>query len=184
MTTVESILVQAEKREKEYDWLGAVESYTKALGAIPEHDSSKKAQVCELLGNALYRAAMQSQNRKEFRERMRRAITSYEEADRLYIESNERLGIANTSRCKGMVALIGSWIRPTVPDKKRLIKECWTMMKRALRAFEDNEIAHEYGKTYNQLAANVDFSFFLEWNYHSRVRMMKEAVRHGNKAIG
>ena len=31
VSTVESILVQAEKREKEYDWLGAVESYTKAL---------------------------------------------------------------------------------------------------------------------------------------------------------
>jgi hypothetical protein len=162
VSTVESILVQAGKREKEYDWLGAVESYTKALVAIPEHDSSKKAQVCELLGNALYRAAMQSRNRKEFREKMRRAITSYEEADRLYIDSNERLRIAKTSRCKAMVALIGFWIAPSVSDKKRLIKECWTLTKRALSAFEENEIAHEYGKTYNQLAANVDFGFFLE----------------------
>lgn len=183
VSTVEPILVQAGKREKEYDWLGAVESYTKALAAIPEHDSSKKAQVCEFLGNAFYRAAMQSQNRKEFRERMRCAITSYEKADRLYIDSNERLKIAKTSRCKAMVALIGSWIAPSVSDKKRLIKECWTLMKRALRVFEENESAHEYGKTYNQLAANVDFGFFFEWDYHSRESMIKEAVEFGNKAI-
>jgi hypothetical protein len=183
VSTVESILVQAGKQEKEYDWSGACASYTKALVAIPENDSSKKAEVCELLGNALCRNAMQSHNQKEFREKMHQAITSYEEADRLYIDSNERLRIAKTSRCKAVVALIEFWIAPTVPDKKRLITECWTLTKRALTVFEENKSAHEYGKTYNQLAANVDFGFFLEWDYHSRETMMREAVEYGNKAI-
>lgn len=58
---VEEILHQAEQLEKEYDWLGATESYEKAFNLLSEDDFSKKGNVTERLGYALYCAAFQTE---------------------------------------------------------------------------------------------------------------------------
>jgi hypothetical protein len=59
-SSVEEILHQAERLEKEYDWLGAADSYEKALNLLPEDDFSGKAENYERLGYAVYRAAFQA----------------------------------------------------------------------------------------------------------------------------
>jgi hypothetical protein len=52
---VEEILHQAEQLEKEYDWLGAAESYEKALNLLPQDDFLKRGENHERLGYAFYR---------------------------------------------------------------------------------------------------------------------------------
>ena len=44
---MEEILHQAEQLEKEYDWLGAAESYEKALNLLSEDDFSRKGDINE-----------------------------------------------------------------------------------------------------------------------------------------
>jgi hypothetical protein len=53
---VEEILNQAERLEKEYDWLGAAESYEKALKLLPIDDFSGIGETCERLGYVPFNA--------------------------------------------------------------------------------------------------------------------------------
>jgi len=64
---MEEILHQAERSEKEYDWLGAAESYENALSLLPEDDSSRRGEIHERLGYAFYRFAFQAESSDEFR---------------------------------------------------------------------------------------------------------------------
>jgi hypothetical protein len=78
--SVEPILGQAGKKEKEHDWWGAVESYKEALALVSEKDSTKMGEISERLGYAFYRAAFQGESTDEFRESTRQAIVNYEKA--------------------------------------------------------------------------------------------------------
>jgi hypothetical protein len=73
---VEEILHQAEQLEKEYDWLGAAESYKRALNLLSEDDFSRKSEVTERLGYAFYRFAFQAESNDEFRQRLRQAVAN------------------------------------------------------------------------------------------------------------
>ena len=86
---MEEILHQAEQLEKEYDWLGATESYEKALNLLPEDDFSRKGETHERLGYAFYRFAFQAESKDEFRERLRQSIVHYEKAMEFFGKLNE-----------------------------------------------------------------------------------------------
>lgn len=81
---MEEILHQAEGLEKKYDWLGAAESYEKALKLLSEDDFSRKGDTNERLGYALYRAAFQAESNSGFKERMPQAVSAYEKAKGFY----------------------------------------------------------------------------------------------------
>lgn len=181
--TLESVLDHVKDLEREYDWSEATNSYVEALTIVPERDSSKRAEICERLGYALYRAAMQSDSHREFVEKLNQAIEGYKQADKFYAFSRERLKAARMLRCEAMIAYVGYWLTSNVTDKKRLIKESWTLTRQALQALKDAEANFEYGKTYNQLSTSVDFCFFLEQDYRDRKSIVNEAVEHGERAI-
>ena len=81
---VEVILARARAQEREYDWLGATESYKSALGLVPEQNFSAKGDIYERLGYAFHRAAMQAESVDDFRDRMFQAVGSYEKAKEAY----------------------------------------------------------------------------------------------------
>jgi len=180
---VEEILHQAERLEKEYDWLGAIESYDKALSLVREDDFSTKSRIHVLLGYASYRAAFQVESNNDFGKRMRQAIVSYEKAKELYGKSDMPLNKPRTLRCDAMTAYMSHWLASEVPEKKRLLNECWRLTKESLKAFEEISDGFEYGKTYNQLSTSAFFGFFFERDFQPRERVMREAVEHGERAI-
>ncbi len=75
----DAFLSQAVEREKQYDWLEAAQSYRKALGLVPKSDFSRASEIHERLSYALYRSAFQTEDLKEFRNRMAEALADYEE---------------------------------------------------------------------------------------------------------
>ena len=179
---METILGDARKQEREYDWLGAVESYKKALDLVPEQDFFKMGEIYEQLGYAFYRAGMQAENMHEFRKRMSLASANYEKAKEFYRSLSERGKAPRTFRCDAMIAYLKHWLMAEVPEKKRLLDDCWRLTKECLRAFEEAENAWEYGKTYNQLSNSAFFGFALEWDYQARKKIVKEAFEHGERA--
>ena len=75
---MEEILHRAERLEKEYDWVGAAESYEKALNLLPQDDFSKIEEIHERLGYAFYRLAFQAGSNNAFRDRLHQSVVAYE----------------------------------------------------------------------------------------------------------
>jgi tetratricopeptide (TPR) repeat protein len=182
-SSLETIMNSAEKKEKEYDWSGAVESYKKALGSLSEQDSRRTSEIHERLGYALCRTAFQAEKNDEFRERLHQSVVSYGQAKELCQKLGEPTKMARALRCDAMIAYTGYWLASEVPEKKRLLNECWRLSKEAMKAFKEAGDAWEYGKTYNQLSNSVVFDFCLEPDFRARETMMRETVEHGEQAI-
>ena len=180
---MEEILHRAERLEKEYEWLGAVESYEKALKLMPEDDFSRKGETWEWLGYAFYRAAFQAENKDEFRRRLHQAIEDYEKAKELYQRLNGLKKTGTVLRSDAMKAYMGYWLASEASEKKKLLNDCWRLTKGALEAFDTAGIGLNYGKTFNQLSVSAILEFTLESDFQARVRTMKEAVGCGEKAI-
>jgi tetratricopeptide (TPR) repeat protein len=180
---VEETLHQAEGLEKEYDWCGVAKCYEKAIGLMSAEDSSRMSEAQERLGYASYRAAFQVENNNEFMERMRQAVAAYENARKFYGRLNGSAKTPRILRCDAMIAYMGYWLASEVPEKKRLINECWKLTKESLKTFEEAGAALEYGKTYNQLSASACFGFFFERDLQPRERVVREAIERGERAI-
>ncbi|MGA2767242.1 MAG: hypothetical protein ABSF24_02860 [Candidatus Bathyarchaeia archaeon] len=178
----ESILDQAFQREKSFDWLGAVECYRKARGIVSIHDFLRVGDIHESGGYALHRAAMQAEGPNEFRERMRQAVAEWEKAKECY-GSLGKIEKTRAVRCDAMIAYSSSWLTSETSEKKRLLDESWRLTKECLTAFDKAENPREYGRTYNRLLAGALYGFLLEWDYHARLKRMKEALEHGERAI-
>jgi len=180
---VEEILHQAERLEREYDWLRATELHEKALNLLPQDDFSKIGEIHERLGYAFYHFAFQAERKDEFRDRLRQSAVAYEKAVEFYGKLNEPVKTPRTSRCNAMIAYIGYWLAPEAKEKKKKIDECWRLTKEALAAFKEAGEGWEYGRTHNQLSSSVVFAFCLDWNFQAREKMMREAVENGEQAI-
>ena len=181
--SAESVLGQIAQQEKEYDWLGAAESYQKALVLVPKQDFLKLGEIYERLGYAFYRSAMQAESQEEFREKTRQAVVNYEKAREFYGHLSESVKKARMLRCDAMIAYVDYWLASNVHEKRRLLDECWRLAKESLKAFEESGELCEYGKTYSQLSASPIFIFTFESNFKSREKVMREAVEMGETAI-
>ncbi len=179
----ESILSQIGQQEKEYDWLGAAESYKKALVLVPKQDFLKLGEIHERLGYAFYRAAMQAESQEEFKNRMCQGVANYERANEFYEHLSESARMARMLRCDAMIAYVDYWLSSDVPEKKRLLDECWRLAKESLKAFEKSGEPCEYGKTYSQLSSSAISIFTFEPDFESREKVMREAVECGERAI-
>ena len=180
---MEEILHRVEQLERNYDWLGAAESYKKALALLSENDFSWKADVNERLGYAFYRFAFQAETNEEFKNRLHQSTVAYEKAAEFIEKSNESVKAAKKSRCNAMISYICYWLTPEAKEKKIKIDECWTLTKEALAAFKEADEDWEYGKTHNQLSSSVVFAFSLNWDFQARQKMIREAVESGEQAI-
>jgi tetratricopeptide (TPR) repeat protein len=182
-SAVEEILNQAERLEKEYEWLGAAEAYAKALKLLPQDDFSRRGETYEGLGYAFYRAAFQAENNDEFRQRLRQATVDYDKAKESYQKLNDPAKTGRALRCNAMNAFIGYWLATEAHEKKKLIDECRILASEVLKALEKTGGRLEYGKTFNQFSKSIDFSFCLEWDGQTRERILRDAAGFGELAI-
>jgi tetratricopeptide (TPR) repeat protein len=180
---LEDILNHAERLEKDYDWLRAAECYEKALKLLPEDDLSGRGETHEWLGYAFYRATFQAESCDQFKQRLHQAIADYEKAREHYQRVNEPKKAGRVLRCQAMIAYLSFWLTSDVPEKKRLLGECWSLTKKGLNAFEGSGEPCEYGKTYSELSGSAIFIFTFEPDFKSRAKVMREAVESGEMAI-
>lgn len=177
------ILHQTERLEMDHNWAGAAESYEKALNLLPPNDVSKKGETHERLAYALYRAAFQAESVEDFRNEMRQVVASYERAKEFYTKLGGQREKTRMIRCDAMIAYAGYWLTSDIPEKKRLLEECWSLTKESLEAFREVGNGLEYGITYNQLSNSPVLGFCFQWDFQTREKLIKEAVEHGEQAI-
>lgn len=177
------ILSGAQAKEGKCDWLGAIDCYKKVELAVSSRSYFELANVFEKLGYAHYRLAMQSGSNDEFRARSSRAIDYYKKANQYYFKLDEPTQKLRMLRCKAMIAYINYWLASGVVNRKTCVNECWRLTRKALQTFGNTDATLEYLTTYNQLVDSALFAFFLEWDFHSRERIGKEAMDFGERAI-
>jgi len=176
---VEAILSQAIERERDYDWMSAVELYHTAISMVPEQDILKTGEIHERIGYGLFRAAAQADSVEEFKKRMQMSVESYEKAAELF----ERVEPARGLYCKAMARYSDSWFVEDPSRKKELLDDCWRLMKEALGGFDAAEDQLGYGKAFRTLS-------FCLWDrepsaedWRERKRVIEETIRYGKNAI-
>ncbi len=180
---VDAILTQANTKEKEYDWLGAAETYAKGLDSMPAQNFS--GELHERWGYAFRKAAMQAEDVNEFKNRMNKAAAHYGKALEAYerISDSRMTTDAKRLRCDASKAYVEHWLALDSFEKKKWLDECWKLATGSMRAFEKAEERSEFAKTFVQLSDAAIFLFTRESDFNSREKVMQEAVECGEKAI-
>ena len=179
---LQPILAKASQQEKEYDWMGAVESYRKAVALLTENDA-ERGKVFEKLGYGHYRAAMQAESINGFREKMSRAIEEYETSRELYSKLSGPGTAARSLRCQAMKSYLAFWLASQAAEKKRQVDESWRLTKEAMKSFQEADELLEFSRTYNQLVTTAFFGFALDPIFESAKKTVAEAVEQGDRAI-
>jgi len=180
---VEEVLSQAREREQEYEWLEAIECYRKTRSLAAKRISLRKGEICEAMGYAFFRAAMQAENVGQFRTRCAETVECYEEARDSYDELDSPLTKGRVLRCKSMIAYLNYWLASELSERRRLIELCWGLAKEALNSFFEAGAGSEYGRVYNQLSVGAGFHFALQIDHDARETTVREAIECGERAI-
>jgi tetratricopeptide (TPR) repeat protein/KaiC/GvpD/RAD55 family RecA-like ATPase len=179
---VEEILHQAERLEKEYDWVGAVGLYEKALKLLRQDDFSKMMEIHERSGYASYRSAFQAESNDKFRERLRQAVLGYERTKELHGRLNESAKMPSMLRCDAMIAYIGYWLASEGPEKKALLDEGCRIEREVLKAYQEEGNQLELGKACIRLAGILSDRLDLELDVQTRENILEEAISLGERA--
>jgi hypothetical protein len=164
--SVEEILSEATRLEKEYEWLQASELYEKALGMVDEGDYFRRGEIWEKVGHSLHRAAFQAESREEFLERLGKAVKAYEVARGLYDKVSDERGTGRALRCGAVARYLEHWIEVDPSEKLRLLNEGQELERDALTAFQGIENMLEYSRTYNmlpELTLHISCREFEQW---------------------
>jgi hypothetical protein len=184
-SAVEEIVHQAERLEKEYEWLKAAESYEEALKLIPDNDCLRIGQIYEHVGQTFHRAAMQAESQEEFRERLQRSIGAYEKAHGFYGGLIAKEKTALMLRCEAVIKYLGYWLTAVPSEKRKLLDECLELAKSALAVFRDSGSKLEFSRTYNELRLVFIFRLWLslEWEWNNAKSIVETGVEWGERAL-
>lgn len=182
-SSVDVILSQGREQEKRYDWPGSIELYSKALDLVHETDSSKKAQIQEKIGYALYRTAMQAESQEEFSERMQRAIEAYDKASSFYEKSVKEQKEGRMFRCGAVAKYLSYWLTSAPSEKRKLLDDSLDLEGKALAVFSESGDTLEYGKTYGGLPLIFWLRYILEWDRQISKSILEKGLELGEKAL-
>jgi len=181
--SLESILSDAEQKEREYDWSEAAKSLDRASRLVPPQDFLKMGEIYERLGYAFYKTAMQAEGKNAFGVACHKAVENYGKSKEFYGMISESSGKCKMLRCDAFAIYVGYWLAPKASEKKRLLDDCWRLTKECLKAFEEARDYGGYGRTFAQLSTSALYGFFLERNFQARQKTTREAIEYGEKAI-
>ncbi len=176
---------KAKEKERDYEWLQAVEPYGKASRLLlDENNLSNAAELQELMGFCFYRAAFQAQTSTEFRRLLKRAIQAYEMESEILEKAKEENGLAKIDHAHALVAYMRSHLETNFSKKKELANKWWLLEKQVLKTYEASGDLHSAGRICNNIIewSIYDRFLFID-NFFERERIFKEAIRLAEKAI-
>ncbi len=183
-SSLDSLLNRAREEEKRYEWLQAAKLHQKASNLVlKDNDFSKAAAFTGRIGFCFCRAAFQAQTNVEFKERLKLAIQAYEKEIRILEKSKEENKHAKIKQAKALATYVRSWLETSVPQKKELLDEWWTLENQVLEAYESIGDLHSVGVVCTDM---IEFSLYARlWlsNHSEEVRLEEEALRLAEKAI-
>ena len=178
------LLVCVEKKEKEYDWIGAGEFYEDILRrSLKQQDFLRAGEAAERIGYCLQRGAMQAKSRAEFEKRIKLAIGTYRRAQHIYESSSHQAKAGRELRSMAVANYLSYWLAPRGVEKRKLLDECIELESKALAQFELDGNMLEYCKTYNALWLVFYLRGFLEWDRHALLRLIRRGTEWGKKTV-
>jgi len=177
---LQDVLNQAEAKTREYNWLKAAELYEQTLRLV---EKCKEGELQEKIGFCFHRAAMQAESQEEFKERMQRAIETYEKAYGLYEKQTDEMNSVKMLRSKAITKYLSYWLISNPSEKRKLLDECLKLEDKALAFFSESGDMLEYGRTYNELSQVFSFRGFLEWSREKFEDVLKKGRIWGEKAV-
>jgi tetratricopeptide (TPR) repeat protein len=190
--SVEGVLGEATRLEKEYEWLQASELYEQALDMIDGEDHFRRGEIQEKIGHSLHRAAFQAESREEFLESLGKAVEAYDATRGLYEKLADERGAGWALRCGAIARYIDHWIATDPSEKRRLLDECLDLERDALEAFWDGGDKLEYCRTYGELPelfwhiSEREYTWKTEPTHEIFIRrqqIIEEGIRWGERAV-
>ena len=182
-TSIEDVLGEANKLEKDYEWLQASELYEQALSMVDEKDYFKRGEIQEKIGYSLHRNAFQFELKDEFINGLEKAVEAYNSAQGFYEQMQDDRGSPWILRCKVFSMYLSHWNVVDPSEKLRLLTECHMLKGEALDSFWDRKVMREYCRTYSELAHVTELLFFREWDPQVRRDAIERELSLGEKAI-
>jgi len=182
--TLKSIVAEAKRREREYDWLHASKLYARAGAAESKKEDFRKAgDFQEKIGICFYRAAMQADCKEDFIERLHKSVKAYEKAYRLYENVAVKQKTAKQLHCDAILKYLDYWLASKPSQKKKHLDECLESEDKALAAFLELGEYQEYQETYSTLWLVFFCRVFLEGDRKTLKTILEKGLEWGNKAI-
>jgi hypothetical protein len=178
---LDSLLGDARRHEKDYDWIRAAESYREAFELVPEKDYKQRGETAERQSYALYKSAFQAEDNGQFRDRIRAAAELCKKAKEEYEKDGS--SVPKAFRCGAMILLLNYWIATEAAEKKRLVNESWKSTKEALSAFERNGDDLGYAHAFNQLSMAAGFASMYEMDPDVLKQLLLEGLSCAEKSI-
>ena len=178
--SVSKLLTEAAGYSETYDWLTASDFQEKALGQLVSHESTEEPTIHELLGRSYFNGAFQSENREEFKQKIRRAEQHYGTAKAAY----ERLDVpALAQRAEAGQYFARYWHSYNFTDRKLQIEKCLSLAKSAVSSFDGREQQWSIDQTWLDLLTYVVEKFVYLPDRGSLVAHYKEAVGIAENAV-
>jgi len=175
---LEALLSREKEQERSYHWFEAVESNEKLLDLSNNQGAVQRAQCLERLGYTLSRAAMQAEDKDEFRKRIEKSLKVYTEANEAFQRSSDPVAVAKALRCQAMSEYLRYWLDPEVSAKKQYINKAWKMAKDALQEFLELKQFSEVVKCCRELFLAAVLSFDFEEDTTRRISILTDLEKY------
>lgn len=175
-------LARAREFERKHDWRAAEEVYREGLQLLPPSEVLLRADVLERVGRATFQGAFQAETLETFRARMQTALADYKAA-REACDSRSGMSRGRNLRCEAMAAYASYWLSPDAAGKRAHATEVHRLTAEALRAFEAEGEALEYGRTFNELHFGAVQNHAYFGKREETRQLLDELTRWGEHAV-
>jgi hypothetical protein len=173
----------ANEQEKQWDWLGAADTYEKVLRKVPDDDHLRIGDLLERRAYALHKAALQADSIDQFEKQNQEAINICARARQTYEDATETTTTGRKHRCDAMTSYLGFWLAGNYAEKRKFVDKAWKDTKSSLSVFEAQGMCREFALTFNRLSYAAAFSYDYDGEAESRENTLKEALSCAEKSI-
>jgi tetratricopeptide (TPR) repeat protein len=178
-----TILDEAMRKEKEYDWLEAAELYKRVSGKLRKADIIQRADFQEKIGYCLNKAALQAEDPENFMKVGQLAVEAYEAAAQLLGEERNPEIAGKCMKLNALANYSRSSLASSPSEKKRMLDECLRSGKKSLEAYEDVGDKMSYGKMCNDLSLCLVERCYVAHDWMEMKSAVNEGINVANKAI-
>jgi predicted amidohydrolase len=177
-----TMLKEAERKAREYQWAEAAESYRQALRSKPRSNRFV-AEIWEKAGFCYNRASRQAEDLGEFKSLRQRAGEAYRKAGEHFGEEDDSENQGRQARCYAIVEYVNSWLASSVAERKSMLDKCCTSGTKALEAFEKAGDDARFGETCNSLQLCLFDYLNIASSAREKRAIAQRGIDYGEKAI-
>ena len=173
------MLAEANDRAAKYEWVAAAKIYDQVLEGFGVYDANY-GRIAELLARSCFKAAFQSENREQFKERMQLAESSFQRAQESYERRNDE-PLQKLSLSGKLFATF--WLLERAGERREVLERCITLSEDATRILESRHDNRMLAEAHGDLLKYLSEILILSPNSKIRNVGIAKAVEVGRKLV-